>query len=331
MERVLADAHAAAAYAERAFKNKVDALGADARRQQERLEAQLVLQRIEQESQRVELQERSAAIARERDRLQQSLAVAEDRSRQLDVELQDVRVHLDEVRNAADAESRQLKAGLAESERLLAEVRTQHQAEIDQLFSDHTSVVSGHRSEIQQLQAQLAAAAGDLDGTTAALERRADQGRYVAAPARELEESRAEIGRLFQQSALAMFRCTRNGEVTQANRAAMTLVGRRSHRRAARRAIRRRGVRGSQRLVVAHRSLPEHPHEGVDRDHLAAQGWRPSLRAPVGVRLRAGRDRESSPKTSRASVSSRSGWGRPIAWKPSAGSLRRSPSPAAVC
>ena len=228
VERVLADAHAAAAYAERAFKNKVDALGADARRQQERLEAQLVLQRIEQESQRVELQERSAAIARERDRLQQSLAVAEARSRQLDLELQGVRVHLDEVRNAADAESRQLKTGLGESERLLAEVRTQHQAEIDQLFSDHTSVVSGHRSEIQQLQTQLAAAAGDLDGTTQRLNAVQIKADTLPRLQRELDDNRAELGRLFQQSALAMFRCSRNGEVTQANRAAMTLVGRRS-------------------------------------------------------------------------------------------------------
>ena len=228
VERVLADAHAAAAYAERAFKDKVDALGADARRQQERLEAQLVLQRIEQESQRIELQERSAAIARERDRLQQSLAVAENRLRQLDIELHDVRVNLDETRNAADAESRQLKTGLGESERLLAEVRTQHEAEIDQLFSDHTSVVSGHRSEIQQLEAQLAAAAGDLDGTKQRLNAAQIKADTLPRLQRDLEDNRAELGRLFQQSALAMFRCSRNGEVTQANRAAMTLVGRRS-------------------------------------------------------------------------------------------------------
>ena len=228
VERVLADAHAAAAYAERAFKDKVDALGADARRQQERLEAQLVLQRIEQESQRIELQERSAEIARERDRLQQSLAVAEARLRQLDIELQDVRVSLDEVRNASDAESRRLTAGLAESERLLAEVRTQHQTDIDQLFSDHASVVSGHRSEIQQLQAQLAVAAGDLDGTKQRLNAVQIKADTLPRLQRELEDNRAELGRLFQQSALAMFRCSPNGEVTQANRAAMTLVGRRS-------------------------------------------------------------------------------------------------------
>jgi hypothetical protein len=44
----------------------------------------------------------------------------------------------------------------------------------------------------------------------------------------QLEESRAESHRLFEQAGLAMFRCTPDGALTHANRACTTLVGRRT-------------------------------------------------------------------------------------------------------
>ena len=44
----------------------------------------------------------------------------------------------------------------------------------------------------------------------------------------ELHQSRADNHRLFQQASLPMFRCTKDGALTQANRMLTTLVGRRS-------------------------------------------------------------------------------------------------------
>ena len=188
------------------FKEQTEILRADAREQQERFDAQLQEARTDHQKQQAELQAGNAALARERDGLLQSLAAAQEQSRQLDAELREGRVRLDEVAEAADADRRRLTAGLAESERRLGETRT----------------------EIQQLQEQLAATVSNLDGTTARLNAVQAQAEIVPRLRRELEESRAESGRLFQQAGLAMFRCTRNGEVTQANRAAMTLVGRRT-------------------------------------------------------------------------------------------------------
>jgi PAS domain-containing protein len=81
---------------------------------------------------------------------------------------------------------------------------------------------------MQQLRDQLAATLRDLDDTRQRLNSVQAVADGLPALQRTLDESRAENGRLFQQAGLAMFRCTRDGEVTQANRAAMTLVGRRT-------------------------------------------------------------------------------------------------------
>ncbi len=228
VERVVEETRAAAAEAERGFEEQADGLRVEAREQRERFEAQIDQERAEHQRQRTELQEGNASLARERDGLRQSLAAAQEHSRQLDVQLRETRVHLDEVAEAADANNLRLTAGIAESERLLDEARTEHQATLDQLFSEHTNVVSAHRTEMDQLREQLAAAARDLEGTRQQLNVVQAEADTMPRLRRELEESRSEIGRLFQQSGLAMFRCTRNGEVRQANRAAMTLVGRRT-------------------------------------------------------------------------------------------------------
>jgi signal transduction histidine kinase len=50
----------------------------------------------------------------------------------------------------------------------------------------------------------------------------------VAAGLQELENARMENHRLFQQAPMPMFRCTKDGALTHANRSLMTLVGRRS-------------------------------------------------------------------------------------------------------
>jgi chromosome segregation ATPase/uncharacterized protein YqgV (UPF0045/DUF77 family) len=221
LERLVDETRAAAAAAERA-------LNEGAREQQERLEAQLDQERAEQQKQQTALQETNAALARERDGLRQSLAAVQEQSRRLDAELRDVRTHLDEVAEAADANTRRLTAELAESGRLLEAARSEHQATVDQLFSEHASVVSAHRTEVEQVRERLAATARDLESTRQRLTVVQGEADTLPRLQRELEDGRAEIGRLFQQSALAIFRCTRNGEVRQANRTAMTLVGRRT-------------------------------------------------------------------------------------------------------
>src|SRR5574339_574679 len=103
----------------------------------------------------------------------------------------------------------------------------EHQAALERLASEHQRTVSGHEHEIQRLRDQVAETNRDLDTTRQRLSAVQAVADTMPRLQRALEDSRAESGRLFQQAGLAMFRCTRDGEVTQANRAAMTLVGRR--------------------------------------------------------------------------------------------------------
>jgi PAS domain S-box-containing protein len=134
------------------------------------------------------------------------------------------------ARQAADhqAQQSQFQAELAASTRRFDDARAEHRQTIDRLGLEHEIVVSGHRHEIEQLHGQLASTLRDLDNTRQRLNGAQTIADGLPRLQQTLDEVRAENGRLFQQAGLAMFRCTRDGAVTQANRAAMTLVGRRT-------------------------------------------------------------------------------------------------------
>ena len=98
--------------------------------------------------------------------------------------------------------------------------------------------------------------------------------------------------RLFQQAGLAMFRCRRDGALTQVNRAAMTLVSRRTIDE----------LRGGQFAtavfedpkglsLLIERCVTSRTRESIEPT--GAARWRPALRALVGLRLLARRDRDS--------------------------------------
>jgi hypothetical protein len=84
--------------------------------------------------------------------------------------------------------------------------------------------LAGRARDFQQLEATLAAVRQTLDAATRrqnVLQAEADQ---VPRLRGQLDESRAESDRLFQQGPLARFRCTKDGALTQANRAWTSLV-----------------------------------------------------------------------------------------------------------
>ena len=122
----------------------------------------------------------------------------------------------------------QFRAALAESAQRFEDARAEHQIALERLASEHERTVSGHEQEIQRLREQVTETIRDLDTTRQRLNAVQAVADTMPRLQRALEDSRAESGRLFQQNGLAMFRCTPDGEVTQANRAAMTLVGRRT-------------------------------------------------------------------------------------------------------
>ena len=138
------------------------------------------------------------------------------------------REQLERANAAADAEIRRLTSGLAEAERQLVEARSESQRTLDRQATEHAAMLAARQGEIQQLQEKLTATLGELDvtkGRREALQAIADK---VPALHSEIGAGRAESARLFQQAGLAMFRCRRDGALTQVNRAAMTLVSRRT-------------------------------------------------------------------------------------------------------
>jgi len=114
---------------------------------------------------------------------------------------------LSEAREAVlDAE----RSARAETEALAAHAREQ-QAQFEIRFAQERLE---HKNRLEDIEARVAA----LDG----------EARLVPELRKQLDETRAESERLFEHAGIAMFRCTPEGALVQANRACSTLVGRRT-------------------------------------------------------------------------------------------------------
>ena len=93
---------------------------------------------------------------------------------------------------------------LADAGASLDEARTALQQSLDRLTREHEAVLAARENEIEQLRASLAVRVADCN------------------------QSRAENHRFFQQAPLPMFRCTKGGVLTEANRRLRMLLGCRS-------------------------------------------------------------------------------------------------------
>ena len=119
-----------------------------------------------------------------------------------------------------------------------AQERLEHESRLADMQGSHRTLAL-ERDALQQslstIQEQSARLQQTLTATTQELEaakrrqevlqKEADQ---VPRLHEQLDESRAESHRLFEQAGLAMFRCTPDGALTHANRACASLVGRRT-------------------------------------------------------------------------------------------------------
>src|SRR5262249_8052824 len=93
-----------------------------------------------------------------------------------------------------------------------------------------------HENRVADMDAAHRALAFERDSlrqNVASLEERVtvlkNDARSVPDLRKQLDASRAESDRLFEHAGIAMFRCTREGALIQANRACTTLVGRRTN------------------------------------------------------------------------------------------------------
>jgi len=125
-------------------------------------------------------------------------------------------------------EYQQLTAEHQAIERRFDEARNGFQESVDRLTTEHAAAVATSENDIERLRASLAASIEELEATRRQREVLRVDADKLPGLLQELQKSRADNHRLFQQASLPMFRCTKDGVLTQANRLLMTLVGRRS-------------------------------------------------------------------------------------------------------
>ena len=188
LERTLTETRSAALEAEGSFHAEIDTLRARSLEQASQFEARLADERLEYEIRLAEMQGCNRDLILEREALQQSLARTEEQLRSLDSEHRETCERLERARTAADADIVRLTAECRETERALETARHDFQDTLDR-----QKILEGEADRVPQLVQQL-------------------------------DESRAESERVFQQAQLAMFRCSRDGVLTQANRAWTALV-----------------------------------------------------------------------------------------------------------
>ncbi len=185
--------------------------------------------------------ERAAAASREGE-LEAQLDQRAASLAALEQTIADTRSAAREAERALQEQADTLRAKGVEREAhfevVLAQEQLEHESRLAELQAAHRELAlerdalkqsmattHGHVEQLREKLATVTQALNDTKLRAAALQADADR----LAPLREqIDETRAENHRLFEQAGLAMFRCTPHGALTHANRAFATLVGRRT-------------------------------------------------------------------------------------------------------
>jgi PAS domain-containing protein len=174
------------------------------------------------------VQETHRRLTVERDALLASLRTVQEEARRLEHEVRETRGRLEQTRADAELERQRLTTEREDIARRLDDERVQSRNVSDSLTREHAAALAVRDRENERLQHALAANTEELALTV----RQRDVLRADAAELPRLrvqvDESRAENQRAFQQAPMAMFRCTKDGALIQVNRVCTVLV-RRTH------------------------------------------------------------------------------------------------------
>jgi chromosome segregation ATPase len=201
LDRTLAEVRAAAAAAEQRFRDETAALTARARDEVTRLEHQFANARDGHNTRQAALLNEIQGLHAARDAAHQSLAAIREQLRRREIDYQNERDGLERARLAAEADVRRLAAELAQSRDDVEKARTDFQQTLDRVTGEHADSL-----------AKLVVEGAERDA-------RIDDLKH------HLDENRRELRRQFQDAPLPLWRCTRDGALTEANRALAHLVG----------------------------------------------------------------------------------------------------------
>jgi PAS domain-containing protein len=212
LEREVAEVRSAAAAAEQRFLAETATLTARARAEVAGVEDQIAQER----------EDHKARLIAEQKEAQHHLEEAR----------RDFQQTLDRVSGEhADALAK-LTAAVAEGDARIKEQAAQHASSLQaaerdrsQLQNDFQTTLAAREREIERLQGSLNMTIQELTGARSRCEILQTEADRVTQLERQLDENRAEIRRQFQQSPLALWRCTADGALTHANQALWDLVG----------------------------------------------------------------------------------------------------------
>ena len=213
----LAEAEAALHDAQRSHDAALAAAATEFAEHEARLDRELSRAADERHCLTEQLSDAAATLERVRCDHQSAIASIE-RLTQQEAEL---RSELDDVHHARHT-----------LEQFLTEARAravEREQQFDVLFAQEQLEHESRLADVQESNRALAAERDALRQSLTAIEERSQQlEQSLAARVEAFEASRAESQRLFEQAGLAMFRCTRDGALIDANRACTSLVGRRT-------------------------------------------------------------------------------------------------------
>ena len=181
---------------------------------------QAVLDAVADERERLALRLGETDAALDQVRAEFKAAAAEiDRLTEREAELASELADAQAIRSA-------LEQTLTETRARFVEQRQQLEIRIAQAQIEHES----HSAEMHERNRELTDERDKLRQSLATLQERAQQlQNSLTANVKAFEVSRAESHRLFDHAGVAMFRCTRDGVLTDINRALTTLIGRRTY------------------------------------------------------------------------------------------------------
>src|SRR4030095_1951140 len=201
LDRTVAEMRSAAVDAEQRFREETAALTARAHDERTHLENQLATERETHNVRQAELLNEIRNLEAARNALDESLVSIREQMRRREIDYQNERDGIERARLTAETEGRRLGAELTEAKHDLEEARKNFQQTLDTVSSEYADSP-----------AKLLATVGARDA-------RIDE------VATQLDERRLELRQHFQDAPLALWRCSPDGALTEANRALADLVG----------------------------------------------------------------------------------------------------------
>jgi hypothetical protein len=201
LDRTIAEMRSAAADAEQRFRDEIATLTARGRDEVTQLENQFAKEREGHNTRQAALLNEIQNLETARGALDDSLASVREHARRREIDYQHERDGLERARLTAEAEVRRLAAELTDARHAFEKARREFQQTLDRVTGEHAESV-----------AKLVVEGAERDARIENLEK-------------QLDASRRELRRQFHDAPLPLWRCTRDGAFTDANRALAHLVG----------------------------------------------------------------------------------------------------------